>query len=152
MGQREDVHLPEVNADDLESHSTPFSISAKPSRSQTDLRDRYEVNTQSDHTPSDVGSALPRHESVQEASSLASIDRPPSEAEKLPPAKVYHPYHPAVIALLMPASVFGCLARLGLQALVNFDGDAVFPLAWVQVGGCLVMGFCLGIREPLGRL
>ncbi|KZT74340.1 hypothetical protein DAEQUDRAFT_660535 [Daedalea quercina L-15889] len=51
----------------------------------------------------------------------------------------------------MPASVFGCLARLGIQALVHFDGDAIFPLAWVQVGGCLVMGFCLGIREPFGR-
>lgn len=154
MGQIEDAHIPVSRPDDLDSHSTPLSASAKSSRSQTNVRqfDRTDLATESDRTPSDVGSILARHESLQEASSLATIDRPPSEEEKLPPAKIYHPYHPSVIALLMPASVFGCLARLGVQALVTFDGNAIFPLAWVQVGGCLVMGICLGLREPFGRL
>ncbi|PCH41090.1 hypothetical protein WOLCODRAFT_137184 [Wolfiporia cocos MD-104 SS10] len=100
---------------------------------------------------SDVGSALARHESIPDAASLASIDRPPSEGEKLPPAKVYHPYSISVLSLLMPVSVLGCLARLGLEALVTFDGRSIFPLAWVQVGGCFVMGFALGAREPIGR-
>ncbi|KAH9844258.1 CrcB-like protein-domain-containing protein [Rhodofomes roseus] len=150
MGQTQDMHVPEpeVPPDDLESNP-PFTDSAKRSPSLTQTPSR--AHTHSERTPSDVGSALARHESLQEASSLASIDRPPSDPEKIPPAKIYHPYDPAVIALLMPASVFGTLARLGLEALVTFDGNAIFPLAWVQVGGCLIMGFCLGIREPFGR-
>ncbi|KZT12499.1 uncharacterized protein LAESUDRAFT_638756 [Laetiporus sulphureus 93-53] len=98
-----------------------------------------------------VGSALARHETISDAASLATIDRPPSLVERLPPSKIYHPYSPPVLALLMPASVFGCLARLGLEALVDYDGKSIFPLAWVQVGGCLVIGFGLGLRDPFGR-
>ncbi|KAI0832369.1 CrcB-like protein-domain-containing protein [Trametes gibbosa] len=100
---------------------------------------------------SDVGDVLARHTSVDDAASLASIDRPPSEEEKLPPAKIYPPLSFPVIALLMPASIFGVLARLGLQAITTYDGRAVFPLAWVQAAGCLTMGFALGMKEPFGR-
>ena len=100
--------------------------------------------------PSDVGSALAHHESVDDAESLASIDRPPSES-KLPAAKIYHPFSLPVLALLMPASVFGVLARLGLQALVTYNGQSIFPLAYVQATGCFIMGIGLGIKEPFGR-
>lgn len=100
----------------------------------------------------DVGSIIARHSSVAEASSLASIDRPPSEEEKLPPSKIYRPLDFPVIALLAPASIFGVLARLGLDALTSYDQRSIFPLAWVQAAGCLVMGFALGMREPFGRL
>lgn len=101
---------------------------------------------------SDVGSALAHHEAVEDATSLASIDRPPSAQEGLPPSKIYHPLSLHVLALLMPASVFGVLARLGLQALVTYDGQSIFPLAYVQGMGCLIMGFGLGLKEPFGRL
>lgn len=103
-------------------------------------------------THTDVGSALERHEAIRDASSLASIDRPPSDEEKLPTAKIFHPLSIHVLALLMPASIFGVLARLGLQALVTYDGRSIFPLAWIQAAGCLVMGFGLGIKDPLGQL
>ncbi|KAA1466323.1 hypothetical protein DENSPDRAFT_790869 [Dentipellis sp. KUC8613] len=99
---------------------------------------------------SDVGSTIARHESIDDAESLAGIDRPPSE-ESLPPLKVYHPFSPAVLALLMPASVFGVLVRLGLQALVTYDGRSIFPLAWVQAIGCLFMGLALPLKEQLGN-
>lgn len=100
----------------------------------------------------DVGEVLARHSSVGDAASLASIDRPPSEEEKLPPSKIYHPLSFPVIALLMPASIFGVLARLGLQAITTYDGRSIFPLAWIQAAGCLIMGFALGMKEPFGRL
>ncbi|KAI9001060.1 CrcB-like protein-domain-containing protein [Trametes punicea] len=100
---------------------------------------------------SDVGTVLAQHSSVGDAASLASIDRPPSEEEKLPPSKIYHPLSLPVIALLMPASVFGVLARLGLQAITTYDGRSIFPLAWVQAAGCLIMGFALGMKEPFGQ-
>ncbi|KAI0068818.1 hypothetical protein BV25DRAFT_1866744 [Artomyces pyxidatus] len=97
-----------------------------------------------------IGSALARHESIADAASLASIDRPPSEQEQLPPAKVYHPLSPAVLALLMPASVFGLLARLGIEALVTYDGHSIFPLAYAQGLGCLIMGIALRLKDPIG--
>lgn len=99
---------------------------------------------------SDIGSILTEHESVSDAEELASIDRPPSE--KLPLSKIYRPLSFPVLALLMPASIFGVLARLGLQAITAYDGRSIFPLAWIQAAGCLVMGFALGTKEPFGRL
>lgn len=93
---------------------------------------------------------------ISDATSLASIDRPPSISAKtelpLPPAKVYHPFSPHVLALLFPASIFGVLTRLGIQALVGYDGKSIFALAWVQAVGCFVMGIGLGIKDPLGQL
>jgi hypothetical protein len=84
-----------------------------------------------------VGSALIRHQTIDDAGSLASIDRPPSE--DLQASKIYHPFSVSVLALLAPASIFGLLARLGLEALVTYDGQSIFPLAFVQSVGCLIM-------------
>jgi fluoride exporter len=57
-----------------------------------------------------------------------------------------------VLALLAPASIFGVLARLGLLSLGTYDGQAIFPLAYIQAAGCLMMGLGLGLKESLGRL
>lgn len=104
--------------------------------------------------PHDVESALERHGSLTDAESLASIDRPPSRGEKVtaPAAKVYPPFHPEVLALLAPAAVFGLLARLGLDALVKYDGQAIFSLAYAQSIGCLIMGLTLRLKDPIGNL
>ncbi|KIJ70027.1 hypothetical protein HYDPIDRAFT_171942 [Hydnomerulius pinastri MD-312] len=51
----------------------------------------------------------------------------------------------------MPASIFGVLARLGLQALVTYSGESIFPLAYVQATGCFIMGIGLGMKTPFGR-
>ena len=99
-----------------------------------------------------LSAELERRASIDDARSLVSADRPPSEEENLPPAKVYHPFSPHVIALLMPASIFGALARVGLLALTTYDGREIFPLAWVQAAGCFVMGFAVGMKEPIGEL
>lgn len=102
--------------------------------------------------PRDVGSIIASHRSVATAGSLASIDRPPDEVEDVPPAKIYRPYSIHVLALLMPASIFGVLARLGLQALVTYDGQSIFPLAYVQATGCFIMGLALGMKTSFGNL
>jgi len=81
-----------------------------------------------------------------------TVERPPGSDEGIPPSKTYSPLSFPVIALLMPASVFGVLVRLGLVALMNYDGHAVFPLAYAQAVGCLVMGFGLGLKEPIGQM
>ncbi|KAK7060584.1 Origin recognition complex subunit 2 [Paramarasmius palmivorus] len=104
------------------------------------------------------GSPTPRQqfdvevESVHE--SIGSIDRPPSQGSThlpLPASKTYHPFSIHVIALLIPSSIFGVLARLGLQALVTYDGESIFPLAFVQALGCFVMGAALPLKPIIGE-
>ena len=80
------------------------------------------------------------------------VDTLPGAEEGLPPFKIYEPLSFPVIALLMAPAVFGVLARLGLVALATYNGQSVFPLAYVQALGCLIMGFCLRLKEPLGQL
>lgn len=89
--------------------------------------------------------------STKETRQAESIDEPPNADEGIPPSKIYHPLSFPVLALLMPASVLGVLARLGLVALMTYDGHSVFPLAYVQALGCLIMGMGLRLKEPLGR-
>lgn len=100
----------------------------------------------------DVGSIIASHRTVVSADSLATIDRPPDEAEDLSPAKIYHPFSIHVLALLMPASILGVLARLGLEALTTYDGESIFPLAYPQATGCFIMGVALGMKAPFGNL
>ena len=68
-----------------------------------------------------------------------------------PPPKLFHPLSWEILALLMSASVFGVLARLGLDALTSYEGQSIFPLAYVQGVGCLVMGFCLALKVPISK-
>ena len=68
------------------------------------------------------------------------------------PTIQYHPLSFHVICSLMASSVLGALARLGIQALTTYDGQAIFPLAWVQAAGCLVMGIAIGLRPPITAL
>jgi CrcB protein len=100
----------------------------------------------------DVGSVLARHQSVDDAQYLATIDRTPGRDVKLSTSKIYHPLSLPVLALLMPASMFGVLARLGLQALMTYAGQSIFSLAYVQATGCFIMGLGLGMKEPFGNL
>ncbi|KAF8974502.1 CrcB-like protein-domain-containing protein [Flammula alnicola] len=51
----------------------------------------------------------------------------------------------------MPASILGALARLGLVALTTYDGQSIFPLAYAQAVGCLIMGFGVRFKEPIGQ-
>lgn len=81
-----------------------------------------------------------------------TVERLPGREEGIPPSKSYGPLSFPVVVLLMPASVFGVLARLGLVALMSYDDHSVFPLAYAQAVGCLVMGFALELKEPMGQL
>lgn len=93
-----------------------------------------------EESPANLG---PRHKEAHE-------DVAP-EVVVEPPLQLFHPLHWEILALLMPASVFGVLARLGLSALTSYEGESIFPLAYVQSVGCLVMGFCLALKAPISE-
>ncbi|KAG6331858.1 hypothetical protein ID866_7225 [Astraeus odoratus] len=99
----------------------------------------------------DGGSVRTRSQLVGSTDSLTTIDSPPGIGEGIPPSKIYHPLSFHVLALLMPASILGVLARLGLQALVTYNGQSVFTLAYIQAVGCFIMGIGLGMKAPFGR-
>ncbi|EJD01122.1 uncharacterized protein FOMMEDRAFT_158255 [Fomitiporia mediterranea MF3/22] len=96
----------------------------------------------------------------EDAESLFNIPQPPDEAEVAEGAatspdqsekpKVYPPLAYPVITSLIPGSIFGVLARLGILAITGYDQHSIFPLAWVQGTGCLIMGFALGLRDQIG--
>lgn len=86
-------------------------------------------------------------------STLERIEQPPAEDEGIKPQwKIYPPLSFAVLVLLVPASILGTLARLGLLAMTTYDGESIFPLAYVQALGCLIMGFAIRLKEPIGQL
>ncbi|KAF8238738.1 hypothetical protein L208DRAFT_1387025 [Tricholoma matsutake] len=74
-----------------------------------------------------------------------------SELSTQPPVKSTNPLSLHVLALLIPSSTFGVLARLGLLALGTYNGNSIFPLIYAQAVGCLIMGFALELKEPFGR-
>ncbi|RDB22475.1 Fluoride export protein 1 [Hypsizygus marmoreus] len=83
--------------------------------------------------------------------SVETVERPPSDISERQTSKPPNPLSIHVLALLIPASAFGLLARLGLDALATYDGNSIFPLAYAQAVGCLVMGFAVGLKEPFGN-
>jgi len=80
-----------------------------------------------------------------------TIDRPPDEDQDIRKSKVYRPYDLPVLLILAPASILGVLCRLGLVALTTFEGSSVFALGYVNALGCLIMGFGLSMKGPLGE-
>lgn len=87
-----------------------------------------------------------------EVQSVETIERPPSRVSDRAKPLNFHPLSIHVVALLVPASIFGTLARLGLIALARYQGNSIFPLAYVQGLGCLIMGFAVGLKEPFSTL
>jgi fluoride exporter len=99
----------------------------------------------------------PQQNDLNELELMEVIERPPSsqddsELSAQRPVKPTNPWSLHVLALLIPASTFGVLARLGLLALGTYDGSSIFPLIYVQALGCLIMGFAVELKEPFGRL
>ncbi|TFK43473.1 CrcB-like protein-domain-containing protein [Crucibulum laeve] len=115
----------------------------------------YNVDGCSEQGLQDVESAPqeeePTIEDAIDIEAAETVDRPPSINEGIRPSKIYEPFSFPVLALLAPASIFGVLARLGLVALATYDGESIFPLAYVQALGCFIMGFGLRLKEQFGQ-
>jgi fluoride exporter len=105
------------------------------------------VPPQSDSNEIELLEAIERPPNIQDDSDLSN-----SELSTQQPLKQTNPLSFHVLALLIPFSTFGVLARLGLLALGTYDGNSIFPLIYVQAVGCLIMGFAVELKEPFGRL
>ncbi|GAA6050628.1 hypothetical protein JCM3770_001496 [Rhodotorula araucariae] len=66
----------------------------------------------------------------------------------------YRTTHPAVsvASLLVFATIWGVLARLGLEWVGGFATRAVFSLVWAQMVGCFVMGFVTTKKNDIERI
>ncbi|KAF6762303.1 CrcB-like protein-domain-containing protein [Ephemerocybe angulata] len=109
------------------------------------------VDTSSSRNADDLEDQAAEVVDAEETHRAETIDRPPDEDQDIRKSKVYKPYDLAVVLILAPASILGVLGRLGTSSLTTYDGSSVFALAYVQGIGCLVMGFGLSLKEPLGR-
>lgn len=93
-----------------------------------------------------------------EAEPMSSSSRPRAPTTLTPPTppptSLPSPLLPllSTYSLLIFASFWGILARLGLIWLGWFAEREVFPLVWAQVVGCAVMGLVLARREGLERM
>ncbi|KAF9464491.1 CrcB-like protein-domain-containing protein [Collybia nuda] len=93
-----------------------------------------------------------------EIPSVETVERPPQNSCQLetdlcrlrqPPKS--HPLSLHILALLIPFSTLGTLARLGLQALAAYEGGGIFSLAYAQAIGCLMMGLTLRSKDSVSR-
>lgn len=80
------------------------------------------------------------------------LSKPLSGPSSPPPLPVYHKLSIHILSVLIPASIFGTLGRLGLDALMGYDGHPVFPVIYAQSLGSFVIGVMIGIREQVARL
>ncbi|SGY26653.1 BQ5605_C018g08755 [Microbotryum silenes-dioicae] len=66
-------------------------------------------------------------------------------------SKVYHVvmFRLATYALLVFATIWGVLARLGLLLIGRAAQSQVFPLIWAQMAGCLVMGVAVSRKSEV---
>ncbi|WVF69635.1 hypothetical protein IAT40_004414 [Kwoniella sp. CBS 6097] len=76
---------------------------------------------------------------------------PPARQENAPPpaeeaTKLRLAAHYAGLVL---AGMLGCLARLGLEGLAEYDGRIIFPLAWSQGVGSGIMGLALARKNEI---
>ena len=100
----------------------------------------FALRQQRHHACTSTTTTTPDMEHDEEVISVTSIERSPTK---------YSPFSLHTIAILAPFSILGLLARLGLEALATYDRQSIFPLAYAQGAGCLVMGAALQWKDPL---
>ncbi|BGP50050.1 hypothetical protein JCM10450v2_005958 [Rhodotorula kratochvilovae] len=105
-----------------------------------DLATPTEPRPATEEPPLETGSAsLPPKPRLQPAQEIQSV---------------YRTTHPklSVFSLLITATIWGVLARLGLEWVGGFAARAVFSLVWAQMVGCFVMGFVTTKKNAIERI
>ncbi|KAK4050954.1 hypothetical protein OIV83_003083 [Microbotryomycetes sp. JL201] len=109
--------------------------------------------------------ALTQRQEPTVASERSSPEHSPplrsNDATRLPsePKHVQHPpprqdqaVTAATMSLLVFATIWGVLARLGLEWIGSFGQSEVFPLVWAQIIGCLIMGLVVEKKKGIERM
>jgi len=84
----------------------------------------------------------------------ASLPQQPKKAPAPDFPSMFTPTHTqlTVYSLIVFGTIWGVLARLGLQWVGGFASSAVFSLVWAQMVGCAVMGFCVTKKNAIERV
>lgn len=84
----------------------------------------------------------------------ASLPQRPPKAPAPEFPSMFTPSHTqlTVYSLVVFGTLWGVLARLGLQWIGGFASTAVFSLVWAQMVGCAVMGFCVTKKNAIERV
>jgi hypothetical protein len=125
---------------------------APSSSSRSDLGDRDEPHHQFSPPPPDGIRATTEEPPLETGEPYL----PPS-ASALPPKEFparFPPTHPqaSVFSLLIFATIWGVLARLGLIWVGGFGDREVFALILAQAVGCLVMGFVVERKKGIEKM
>lgn len=88
--------------------------------------------------------ALERAPSSARSQTVSQREEKPKENSVLPLL--------STISLLIFATIWGVLARLGLLWIGGFAEGEVFSLIWAQMVGCLVMGLVVERKKGLEKL
>ncbi|TEB35659.1 hypothetical protein FA13DRAFT_1753220 [Coprinellus micaceus] len=140
-------------AEDEEKTHEAETIDQPPNEEQVSelARSKSQRSGQLQLPKSDIEAQACQVEEEEQLHEAQLIDRPPDGAQDIRMPKVYRPYDLPILLILAPASILGVLGRLGLVALVTFEGSSVFALGYVNALGCLIMGFGLSMKGPLGE-
>ncbi|WVQ98215.1 hypothetical protein IAU59_005337 [Kwoniella sp. CBS 9459] len=110
------------------------------------------------HTRTRTRSSRSRTTSTSDASGLdperstppREPSPPPRQENAPPPAEEVTKLRLAAhYAGLVLAGMLGCLARLGLEGLAEYDGKIIYPLAWSQGVGSGIMGVALARKNEI---
>ncbi|EFR04819.1 hypothetical protein MGYG_07826 [Nannizzia gypsea CBS 118893] len=108
--------------------------------SRTNLERRHTVNKGRDTVPDRRNSSVHREPSALLESAESCISTPEHTQSELKLS--HHATQLYTISYLVFFSIFGTLARIGLQVLTVYPGAPVTTgVVWANVGGCLLIGF-----------
>lgn len=143
----------EQNIDDLNEEEDDEERQTRLAEVEAEARldTTYEPSPSSSASSTSPSISSPNAPTSRPNPHTAPSDPSPSAAVR-PPSKHAQPFGFPVLVMLIPSSMLGLLARLGLEALGKYDGQSVFALGWVQGVGCFVMGVVVGLREPISQL
>ncbi|OCF45740.1 hypothetical protein I317_00228 [Kwoniella heveanensis CBS 569] len=131
---------PSFTASAIQPRTRSHSHSRSLSRSRSNHTRQSRARTQSDASGFDPEQSTP----PRQPSPPPRQENAPPPAEEVTKLRLAAHYSGLVLAAML-----GCLARLGLDGLAEYDGRVVFPLAWSQGVGSGVMGLALARKNEI---
>jgi hypothetical protein len=132
-----------ASSDPEKGHDAPSALDAHPGRRRASTREEEEEENEREGDELD--------EPPLERAPSSARSQTFSQREGKRKAKSMLPLL-STISLLIFATIWGVLARLGLSWIGGFAEAEVFSLIWAQMVGCLMMGLVVERKKGLEKL